>query len=75
VWKVGIAHEEYVGHTVRLVLEEFTRVGDEVCLSPECRSIDEVEHYANRLKQTIDLAVSHARREFAKALPPHFSEG
>lgn len=70
MWKIGIAYKEKMGHTVRLVLEEWTRIGDEICLSPECRTIEEVEHYADRLKTTIDEAVGRARQEFAKPLPP-----
>jgi hypothetical protein len=67
--KIGMEYKELLGHTVRLVVDEWSGSGGTIHVSPECRNIGEVEVYAERLKNNIDDVVRQARRQFAEPTP------
>jgi len=70
---IGLQYDAFLGHTVHLVLQEWSTGEDgTIYLSPECRNINEIETWAEKRKTEIDRAVRTAKRKFAMPDPPLF---
>ena len=49
-----------------IVLNSFSKEGDHILLSPECRTEREIEHAVCTLKKNLDHVLAEARRQFGK---------
>ena len=50
----------------RIALSSFSREGDHIVLSEECRSIGELEHAVRHLKDDLDRVLAEAYKKFPR---------
>ena len=74
-YRLRLLFENRAGHAahIEVVSSMLDDEGRQI-LTPECRSIGELEHHVGRLKEDLDRALVEARRKFAKPRPPLFPE-
>jgi len=73
--RLDVLFENHLGRTAHIVLASSSSDGrGNTFLSSECRTLGELTHALNRIREDLDRIEAEAKKEFAKPRPPLFAE-
>lgn len=73
-YRIEMIYAPHAGHTVHVALAKWMTDSDgRILLSPECRTIEELQYAVTRLKEDLDQIEREGVRRFEQPRPPLYA--